>query len=123
MVDPTTDKITLIDFSTALIIGPGGFIEAGQPRMFPAMFCAPEACLDRRYSFNADTWVLGQSFTSIMRKDAINTGEEVENKSVAEVYTEMMRKEVAIQVPDGFYGGDMQELIGWMMDYDALKRP
>ena len=58
-----------------------------------------------------------------MRKDAINTGEEVENKSVAEVYTEMMRKEVAIQVPDGFYGGDMQELIGWMMDYDASKRP
>jgi len=42
LVNPDTNEIFLIDFSTALILGPGGYVEAGQPHHFPPMFCAPE---------------------------------------------------------------------------------
>ena len=42
MVEPSTDLITLLDFTTLRDLGPNGSIPGGQRHHFPPMFASPE---------------------------------------------------------------------------------
>jgi len=114
LINPSNNHITLLDFTAARIIGPLGFIE---PRFlrhdFASTFCSPEMCLDRPYSFNADTWTLAQSFTQIMAPDrqnciyAMMTPKERFLHRQAAVYETMMWEERGHLPPPTHYGQDM----------------
>lgn len=56
----------LLDFSTAKILGKGGFVEAGTEPFFNPFQVSPEQRLQQRYSFNGDVWFLGTMFSEMM---------------------------------------------------------
>jgi hypothetical protein len=59
----TNNDLVLHDLGTAKIFGEDGFEDDNQPRYFAPLFCAPEQLNHSKYSFNADTWMMGILFS------------------------------------------------------------
>ena len=101
-----------------------------------------------KYSFNADTWMLGILFSSIAdpeRKSCFEFQKYIKPYVAPDYldqdydpkftfltktkpyksppYEELITKETRPTPPDPMYGSNFKELIYWMMDYEPETRP